>query len=193
MPPGRLIRPRFARLLAALSLCACLGSAWADDYAEVTQLITNGQLAQAMAKADEYLLAKPRDPQMRFMKGVIQTQSGQSDEAMATFTRLTQDYPELPEPYNNLGVLYAAQNQQEKAREALEMAVRLNPAYAAAHENLGDIHLRIAAQAYARAAQLEPANGAPPAKLAQVRAMLDKARPASAAPATPASAPPASR
>ncbi|HSW19011.1 MAG TPA: tetratricopeptide repeat protein, partial [Ramlibacter sp.] len=84
--------------------------------------------------------------------------------------------PELPEPYNNLGVLYAAQNQNDKAREALEMAVRNNPAYATAHENLGDIYARMAAQSYARTMQLEPANATAPAKLTLIRSALDPAR-----------------
>jgi tetratricopeptide (TPR) repeat protein len=49
---------------------------------------------------------------------------------MAVFSKLTEDYPELPEPYNNLAVLYAQQKQYDKARTALEMAIRIHPGYA---------------------------------------------------------------
>jgi Flp pilus assembly protein TadD len=59
---------------------------------------------------------------------------------------LIEDYPELPEPYNNLAVLYAQQKQFDKARTALEMAIRIHPGYATAYENLGDLHSRLASQ-----------------------------------------------
>lgn len=155
-----------------LALALCAGPARADAYAEVQQLMRAGQHAQAMALVEQQLATKPRDPQLRFLKGVIQTESGQTAEAMATFTRLTEDYPELPEPYNNLAALHAGQGQLEQAREALEMAIRLKPNYATAHENLGDVHARLAAQAYGRALQLESSNTSVPPKLASIRALL---------------------
>jgi tetratricopeptide (TPR) repeat protein len=150
--------------------------AHADDYTEVNSLISAGQLAQAQAKADTYLAAKPKDPQMRFLKGVIQTQAGKPAEAIAAFTNLTEDYPELPEPYNNLAVLHAGQGQLDKARSALEMALRINPAYAAAHENLGDIHARLASQSYSRALQLDAGNPALRPKLTLIEQLLAPAK-----------------
>jgi tetratricopeptide (TPR) repeat protein len=161
-----------ARALAlAASLCAPL-VALADDYADVNQLMKSGKYAQALAKADQYLVAKPRDPQMRFLKGVIQADSGQRADAIATYTQLTQEYPELPEPYNNLAVLYAQQDDYDKARVALEGAVRANPTYATAYENLGDVYAKLASQSYAKAQQIEPTNTGVPAKLALVRQLL---------------------
>ena len=140
-----------------VALCGA-ASAHADAYGDVNQLLKTGKGADALQAANKYLAEKPKDPQMRFLKGVIQTQAGSTAEAIATFQALTQDYPELPEPYNNLAALYASQNELEKARTALEMAVRMNPSYAIAHENLGDIYARMAGQSYGRALQLEPAN-----------------------------------
>ncbi len=60
----------------------------------------------------------------------------------------------MPEPYNNVAVLYASQNRFEKAREALEMATRNSRSYAIAHENLGDVYARLASEAYRQAVQL---------------------------------------
>jgi ketosteroid isomerase-like protein len=111
---------------------------------------------------------------MRFIKGVIQRDSGKTAEAIATFTKLTEDYPELPEPYNNLAVLYAGQNQFDKARAALEMAIRTNPSYATAHENLGDIYAKLASQAYNKALQLDTGNAVVPSKLALIREIFSK-------------------
>lgn len=158
-----------------LATTLTFGLAHADDYAEVAQMVRNGKTSEAMAKADQYLSAKPRDPQMRFLKGVIQRDTGKTSEAINTFTRLTEDYPELPEPYNNLAVLYAGQNQFEKARTALEMAIRTNPSYTTAHENLGDVYAKLASQAYGKALQLDANNPAVPPKLALIRELFNPA------------------
>ncbi|MES2687336.1 MAG: tetratricopeptide repeat protein [Pseudomonadota bacterium] len=159
---------RCLALAAALSVSA----AHADDYTDVNDLVRSGKLTEAMAKADQYLVGKPRDPQMRFIKGVIQTEAGKPADAISTFTKITQDYPELPEPYNNLAVLYAGQNQFDKARAALEMAIRTNPSYATAHENLGDVYAKLASQAYSKALQLDGGNAGVPPKLALIRTLF---------------------
>lgn len=146
--------PHVLRLLA---LTALLGTsaAYADEYADITQLLRTGKPAEALLKTDQRLAAKPRDPQLRFLRGVALSDSGKQTDAVAVFTKLTEDHPELPEPYNNLAVLYAAQNQFDKARAALEMAIRTNPSYATAHENLGDVYARQASAAYNKAMQLD--------------------------------------
>jgi tetratricopeptide (TPR) repeat protein len=153
------VRPAavFVALGVALA-CTLSAPAHADDYTDVGQLIRSGKLDEAQAKADAYLVGKPRDPQMRFLKGVIQTEAGKTDDAIATLNALTQEYPELPEPYNNLAALYAGQNQYDKARTALEMAIRINPGYATAHENLGDVYAKLASQSYSKALQLDANN-----------------------------------
>jgi tetratricopeptide (TPR) repeat protein len=167
-----------------------LGALWAplahaDDYSEVNRLVRAGQTAEAMNKADQFLAGKPRDPQMRFLKGVILTETGKTSEAVATFVKLTEEFPELPEPYNNLAVLYASQNQFDKARQALEMAIRTNPSYATAHENLGDVYAKLASQAYSKALQLDGNNTGVPPKLALIRNLFgpDTKAPRPAAPA----------
>jgi tetratricopeptide (TPR) repeat protein len=167
----KLTRPTNFTSLKLLALVLALASipAMADDYEDVSQLLRAGKNTEAAVKVDRYLAAKPGDPQMRFLKGVIQRNSGKQADAISTFTKLTEDYPELPEPYNNLAVLYAGQNQFDKARAALEMAIRTNPSYATAHENLGDIYARLASQAYNKALQLDGANTAVPPKLALIK------------------------
>ncbi len=156
------------RLVALAATCIATATL-ADDYSDVTQLMRAGKLSEAMTNVDVYLSTKPSDPQMRFLKGVIQRNAGKQLEAITTFTKLTEDYPELPEPYNNLAVLYARQNQFERARTALEMAIRLNPGYATAYENLGDVHAKLAGLAYAKALQLDSANAELPPRLALIR------------------------
>ncbi|MBC7618810.1 MAG: tetratricopeptide repeat protein [Candidatus Saccharibacteria bacterium] len=173
--------------LRAITLAATFAAsmAYADEYSDVSQLVRSGKLADALTKADQYLVAKPRDPQMRFLKGVIQRDSGKTADAIATFARLTEDYPELPEPYNNLAVLYAGQSQFDKARTALEMAIRTNPSYATAHENLGDVYAKLASLAYSKALQLDNENQAVAPKLALIRELFS---PQAVKPAKPSSA-----
>lgn len=164
--------------------------AQADEYSDVSQLVRSGKLAEALTKADQHLTAKPRDPQMRFLKGVIQRDSGKTADAIATFTRLTEDFPELPEPYNNLAVLYAGQSQFDKARTALEMAIRTNPSYATAHENLGDVYAKLASQAYNKALQLDGTNSAVAPKLALIRDLFSATSAKNQRPTLPAATTP---
>lgn len=169
------LRPRSMLRLVALSGCLLAGAAQADIYTDVSGLAKSGKSTEAIAKADQYLATNPRDPQMRFLKGVAQSQAGDLDAATATFQALIEEYPELPEPYNNLAVIYASQNQLDKARGALEMAVRNNPNYAVAHENLGDIYARLAHDAYNRSLQLNGNNRPLKLKLSTLTGMLQPA------------------
>ena len=178
------------RLIALLASLFC-ASAFADDYAPVNQLLRDGQLPQAMARADAYLAQNPRDPQMRFLKALIQQDGGQRDAAIASYVALTQDYPELPEPYNNVAVLYASRGDFEKARDALEMAIRNSRSYATAHENLGDVYARLAEKSYRQALQLDTGNTTVAPKLALIRPLINTPAVSRLAPLPGPASPPA--
>jgi Flp pilus assembly protein TadD len=115
---------------------------------DVERLLRAGQVEQALGSVDSALAATPGDAQLRFQKGVILTRLQRRAEAIAVYTGLTEDFPDLAEPYNNLAVLYAADGRLDKAREALETALRNDPTYGTAHENLGDVYVRLAMRAY---------------------------------------------
>lgn len=170
-------QPRFKQLktLRAIAIGLTIGftaPAFADNMPEVQRLIKQGQYPQALEKVDAYLSNKPKDAQGRFLKGLIYTEMNKPAEAISVFTKLTEDYPELPEPYNNLAVLYAQQKQYDKARTALEMAIRTHPSYAIAYENLGDVYAKLASQAYDKALQLDNANTTTQNKLALIRDLI---------------------
>jgi tetratricopeptide (TPR) repeat protein len=152
-----------ALLIAALSSVA--PGAQTDELQEANQAFKQGQLDRASERVDAYLKTRPKDARGRFLKGIILAEQNRPNDAIAVFSSLTQDYPELPEPYNNLAVLYASQGQYDKARAALEMAIRTHPSYATAHENLGDIYAKMASQAYDKALQLDKGNTAAQIKL----------------------------
>jgi tetratricopeptide (TPR) repeat protein len=166
---------RIALLLVAL-IFAPGWSAWAqsDPLQEANQLFRQGQLDRAMDRVNGYLATRPKDPKGRFLKGLILTEQNKPNEAIRIFTDLSQDYPDLPEPYNNLAVLYASQGQYEKARASLEMAIRTHPSYATAHENLGDIYAKMASQAYDKALQLDRSNQAAQGKLNLIKDLFSQ-------------------
>jgi len=178
------------RWLCLAVLSGTLGIAQANEHNEVNRLLRGGQANEALQRADRYLATKPGDAQMRFLKGVILTELKQSEQALDVFAKLTQDYPELAEPYNNLAVLHAAQGHYEKARAALETAVRNDPNYAVAQENLGDVYAMLASVAYARAVALDPANATIPPKLTLIRELLSGRHRTLGGSTPPAAAPP---
>ncbi|MFA5171621.1 MAG: tetratricopeptide repeat protein [Sulfuriferula sp.] len=152
---------------AGLSLAAN-----SSEYQEISSLFKQGQYDNALTRANAYIAKNPQDAQTRFLKGLILTEQNKSAEAIKVFTGLTEDFPELPEPYNNLAVLYAAQGQYDKAKNALEMAIRTHPSYATAHENLGDIYAKMASQAYDKALQLDNKNATAQTKLALIKELF---------------------
>ena len=153
-------------------LFAAAAAVRADSLQDASKLLKQGQAAQALEQVDKFLAGKPKDAQGRFLKGLILTEMNRSQDAVAVFSKLTEDYPELPEPYNNLAVIYAQQKQYDKAKQALEMAIRTHPSYATAHENLGDIYARLASQAYDKALQLDSSNASAQTKLAMIRDLM---------------------
>jgi tetratricopeptide (TPR) repeat protein len=139
------------------------------ELQEANRLLKAGQTQQALDRANAYLNSKPKDAVGRFIRGIAQSELGKTNDAILTFQSLTEDFPELPEPYNNLAVLYSSKGQFEKARVALELAIQTHPSYATAHENLGDIYAKLASQAYDKALQLDRANNGAATKLNLVR------------------------
>ena len=147
-----------------------------SDLQEVQQLMAAGQFKPALARADAHLAKNPRDAQMRFVRGVILSELKDTAGAREVFERLTEEYPELPEPYNNLAVIDASRGQLQRARTLLETALAIRPDYVTALENLGDIHLQLGVDAYQRAAKLQPGNRNLGSKLSLSRELLSKTR-----------------
>lgn len=136
-------------------LLASAGLAWAADVnpavRDIEQQYRRGETTQALQRLNSALAARPGDAALRFLHGVLLAEGGQASQASAVFERLTQEFPDLPEPHNNLAVLQAAGGQLDAARVSLETALQLDPQYRAAHENLGDVYVRLALRAYGRA------------------------------------------
>ncbi len=174
-----MVLSRFSRALPITLLLAwlpCVALAAAPNVQDANQAFRQGNNVAALEKVNTFLAGNPKDAQGRFLKGLILTELNRYNDAIKVFTDLTEDYPELPEPYNNLAVLYAAQAQYERAKNSLEMAIRTHPSYATAHENLGDIYAKMASQSYDKALQLDKSNTSALTKLAMIRDLFSPAQ-----------------
>ena len=164
------IRHLFLNCIASIALVLSFTSAsYADELKDISKMAESGQQAAALERINTYLAANPKDAQAMFMKGIILAESGKREEAIKAFIDLTEKYPNLPEPYNNLAVLHADAGQYDKAKKALETAIKTHPSYATAHENLGDIYARMASEAYDKALQLDGGNTRAQSKLSLIK------------------------
>lgn len=172
------LSPLLVRIASRFMLCCMMSVCslgWAQpersttgdlvDHHSIQQLMRQARYSEALVDAERFLAEHPRDPQMLFMRAKLLQDLQRFNDALEQLNALVQQYPELPEPYNNLGVIYASRGQLEQAREAFEMALRNHPNYDVALENLGDVLLRQARLAYDKSFQLNPASKTLPRKL----------------------------
>jgi Flp pilus assembly protein TadD len=159
-------------------LLACAAPAMADAVADVQALLAAGNLAGALERAERALADKPGDAQARFVHGVVLMDLQRDEEALAVFTQLTQEYPELPDPYNNVALLQARAGRPDLALQALQNALRSDPGHRTARANLGRVHLMLAVQAWEQAAAAGPLEAPTQRLLDGVRALLAPGSPA---------------
>lgn len=161
-------RTVFSGAAAALLWVMAQSAVAASAASQAQKLINGGQLDAALAVLDKQLASAPQDAESRFLRGLVLARLDRNEQAIKTFADITRDFPQLPEPYNNLAVIYAKQGEYEKARDALEAALATHPSYATAHENLGDIYSALAGAAYNRALSLDQSNQAVRNKMALI-------------------------
>jgi tetratricopeptide (TPR) repeat protein len=157
------------------------GPATRDNTPEIDASISQKNWQASLTQLDARIASNPRDAQARFKRGTVLAHLNRDDEAIAAFVELTQMFPELPEPYNNLAALYAKQGHLVEARAALETAIKVNPSYGLAFENLGDVYLRMADQAYRRAQSLGKASATTTQRIADIQKIVSPSK----APAAP--------
>jgi Flp pilus assembly protein TadD len=143
------------RTLAVALLLACAASR-ADLLTDVQNLAAKGDLAGALRATEAAAAADPRNTQARFLRAVVLMDLQRDVEALDAFTQLSQEFPELPEPYNNLALLHARGGRLELARQSLETALRNDPGHRTARANLGEVYLMLAVQAWEQAATNGP-------------------------------------
>ncbi|HVF64907.1 MAG TPA: tetratricopeptide repeat protein [Casimicrobiaceae bacterium] len=146
--------------------------AYTQGLGEARKLLEARRYDEAIVRLDRLSKERPREAQARFLMAVAQSDVGRPQEAVATLRALVADFPELPEPRNNLAVLYAAQGNYPLARQELELAIAAAPDYALAHENLGDVYARLAIAEYERALAIDKSSKTVPRKLKAARELV---------------------
>jgi len=143
------------------------------DTNEIKLLLKNGKYKIAENIINGAIEEDLNNPEILFYKGIIETNLGKTNQAIDTFRGLTERFPELPEPFNNLAVLYAEKGQFRLAKEILEQAIKTNPSYLTAHINLGDIFTKMASEAYNKALEIDKSNNIAITKLSMITQLFN--------------------
>ncbi|MBF0622475.1 MAG: tetratricopeptide repeat protein [Magnetococcales bacterium] len=145
-----------------------------DALDRILSLADQEKYQEATDQLDRFLHTYPTNPQGQFLHGLLLTHMGKHKDAIRIFKQLTEAYPELPEPYNNLAVLYAEQGDLEQARMALLRAIKTDPVYSTALDNLGDIYALMATSAYTKALKMSKDSEETRAKLNLVNQLTNR-------------------
>lgn len=150
------IRKRIASLcLAAVSLSAAAMAA-AGEAEDVAGLLQAGRYQEALNRIDALLREVGAQPQIRLYRGMSLMALDRRTEAFHSFEALAAEHPNMPEPFNNMAVIQAANGRYGDARVLLENALRADAGYSVALENLGDVYIKMANHTYARLRTLGP-------------------------------------
>ena len=143
------------------------------DISQLNKLIEEKKYAEAKVIVEQLLDSDKENPQLLFISGVLLSELGEIDNAINVFVSLTKSHPTLPEPYNNLAVLYAQSGNFDLARSALEKSIKTHPSYATAHVNLGDLYTRMASESYNQALQIDKSNKNAKTKLSLIKKLFN--------------------
>lgn len=160
---------------AAAATAVAATSSPAAAVAEIQRRLGSGQAQAALELAERTAAAEPRLAAPRFLQGVALMDLQRDDEALALFTAFSQDWPELPDPLNNIALLHARAGRLDAALGALQAALRADPAHRAARLNLAEVHLALAVRAWDEAAAAAPLDAVRQRRLQAVRALLSGA------------------
>jgi Flp pilus assembly protein TadD len=138
--------------------------------------LRQGDKPGALKLAEDGVHQFPHDAQLRFVRAVVLSDLNRIDDATSAFEALCSEFPELPEPYNNLAVIRANQGKYAEAEQLLQQALQIRNTYVTARENLGDLYVAMAIGAYDQASKFDAANAVLKKKLTLAREMSDKLR-----------------
>ena len=142
------------------------------DLNTIQRQASQGDWSKAMEELDKRIAANSNDVESRFLKGLLLLQKGDTAAAREVFLEISQRFPRLPEAYNNLAAIYAADGQYELARQALLSAIANAPNYSPARTNLGDLYVNMALDSYREVLRLNPNDPASKAKLKVLEQLL---------------------
>ncbi|MGB6241093.1 MAG: tetratricopeptide repeat protein [Castellaniella sp.] len=137
-------------------IAALIDGGHAQDALDLIQKRESARAADAPIGADV---------QLEYQKARALAALGRHDQAQSLWRSMTENYPELPEPWNALAIEHVRQGQLQLALNALNMALASDPSFAPALENRGHVQMALAQESFAkaRAAQGQPSAAPAPA------------------------------
>ena len=127
-----------AALLTVALLAGCQGTPQPAPAPQV-----ESSPAQASADAQTAAPPQPIDYNQQFYEQALEAlKAGDSETALALLTTLSEDAPDKPRLFTNLGLVYFQQQQPELAEQAFLQAIERDPDDAVAHNHLGILQRR---------------------------------------------------
>ena len=130
----------------------CISISFAQiSYEDIQILIEKDKYKEALNLTEDHLSRNKTDVKFQFLKGLILAHLNRYTDAEKVFHKIAEENPALPEPLNNLAVIYAVQGKYIEAEDMLKKALDTNSNYATTYNNLGDIYAKAASRAYNKA------------------------------------------
>ena len=142
----------FPILLCSLSFTTLRAD---SELQAVRVLLQAGEYLTALVLLEDLNVLRPCDADLLLLLARVYEATGETDTAISVYQTLISNFPNLPEPYNNIAVLYAARGKIEKAKELLIRGLSTNNSYRRLQKNLSTLYVVEAAEAYRRALSLD--------------------------------------
>ena len=160
------MQPMKYLLSVTITTFFCISVSFAQiSYEDIQILIEKDKYKEALNLAEDHLSRNKTDIRFQFLKGLILVHLNRYTDAERIFHKIADENPALPEPLNNLAVIYAIQGKYIEAEEMLKKALDTNSNYATTYNNLGDIYAKAASHAYNEALGLGTSKAANQEKL----------------------------
>ena len=160
---------RYIILTTLLSIVCVINSSAEITYDKIQLLIENDKHKEALNLTEDYLSRNKSDIKFQFLKGLILARLNRYNDAEKIFYKMAEENPNLPEPLNNLAVIYSIQGEYSKAQEILKKALESNRNYETVYHNLSDLYAKVASRAYNQALGISQSERGPVEKLLFLR------------------------
>ncbi len=140
------------RIIVFILFSLSCSSAFSASSVEDIKLLIDGENYAEAAEIGEQLLIKhPGHARIQFLTAFAYQKTQKNWKAAYHYKKLILQHPELPEPRNNLAMIFIADGDYEKASQLLVDAINTHKSYAIAYQNLNQIYASMASEAYKQA------------------------------------------
>jgi hypothetical protein len=140
------------RLIILFVLILSCGTVFAaSSIADLKKLIDQENYSEAAETGEELLLKHPGHARIQFLTAYAYQYNQQNWKAAQHYKKVILQHPELPEPRNNLAMIYIDDGDYDKASRLLVDAINTRKSYAVAYQNLNRIYTSMASEAYKQA------------------------------------------